>query len=82
MRSSRTRFQTAWTASWRVSSRPIRVKSLYGNGHLRLNEEANELERVGGVRWTIKDGIVYDAHQLLQDVRDVVEEQKAERGGS
>jgi len=57
-------------------------KTLYGNGHLRLNEETNEVERVGGVRLTIKDGIVYDAQQLLKDVRDMVDEQKAERGDS
>jgi hypothetical protein len=29
------------------------------------------------VRWTIKDGIVYDAKALLEDVAKMVEEQKA-----
>jgi hypothetical protein len=32
--------------------------------------------RVGGVRYTIKDGIVYDAKQLLADVAAMVEAQK------
>ena len=31
---------------------------------------------MGGVRWTIKDGVVYDAKQLLADVRQMVEQQK------
>lgn len=51
-------------------------KTLYGTGHLRLNRETNELERVGGVRWTIKDGIVYDAPALLESVAAMVEAQR------
>ncbi len=53
------------------------LKVLYGTGHKRLNRETNQLETVGGVRWTIKDGIVYDAHQLLESVARMVEEQRA-----
>jgi imidazolonepropionase-like amidohydrolase len=53
------------------------LKVLYGTGHRRLNRETNTLEVVGGVRWTIKDGIVYDAPKLLEDVARMVEEQKA-----
>jgi imidazolonepropionase-like amidohydrolase len=52
------------------------LKTLYGNGHVRLNEATNQVERVGGVRWTIKDGIVYDAKQLLADVAAMVDEQQ------
>jgi len=29
-------------------------------------------ERVGGVSYTVKDGVVYDAKALLQDVRYMV----------
>ena len=47
---------------------------------MKLNDETKKPERVGGVRYTIKDGIVYDAKQLLADVRSMVEKQKAERG--
>jgi hypothetical protein len=36
--------------------------------------------RAGGVRWTIEDGIVYDARQLLDDVRRMVEQAKEARG--
>lgn len=56
------------------------LKVLYGTGHKRLNRKTNQLETVGGVRWTIKDGIVYDAHQLLESVARMVEEQRAAQG--
>ncbi|WP_284125009.1 amidohydrolase family protein [Parerythrobacter aestuarii] len=52
------------------------LKVLYGTGHRRLNRETNQLEVVGGVRWTIKDGIVYDAPALLESVAQMVEAQK------
>ena len=29
---------------------------LYGTGHVRLNDRTGRTERVGGVRYTIKDG--------------------------
>ena len=54
-------------------------KTLYGTGHQRLNPQTDKLERVGGVRWTIKDGIVYDAPRLLADVRAMVAAAKAAR---
>lgn len=37
----------------------------------------NEPVRVGGVKYTVKDGIVYDAKQLLEDVRKIVDAHKA-----
>lgn len=63
-----------------VDENPLQnFKVLYGTGHLRLNDETNELERVGGVNYTVKDGIVYDAEELLADVREMVRAQEAER---
>jgi hypothetical protein len=63
-----------------VDQNPLRnFKVLYGNGHLKLNDETRAVERVGGVKYTIKDGIVYDAKQLLADVAAMVEKQKRER---
>jgi imidazolonepropionase-like amidohydrolase len=56
------------------------LKVLYGTGAVRLNDTTGEAERVGGIRYTIKDGIVYDARQLLADVAQMVARQKAERG--
>lgn len=52
------------------------LKVLYGTGAIKLTEN-NEVVRVGGVRYTIKDGIIYDAKSLLEDVRTMVEEEKA-----
>jgi imidazolonepropionase-like amidohydrolase len=64
-----------------VTEDPIaNLKVLYGTGALRLNDESDKVERVGGIRYTIKDGIVYDARQLLADVAEMVTRQKAERG--
>jgi imidazolonepropionase-like amidohydrolase len=53
-------------------------KVLYGTGAVKLNDETGRVERVGGVRWTIKDGIAYDAKQLLAEVAKMVEKQKGE----
>ncbi|MGY6742088.1 MAG: amidohydrolase family protein [Cecembia sp.] len=51
------------------------IKVLYGTGAIRINED-NEPIRVGGVKYTVKDGIVYDAKQLLEDVRTIVQQHK------
>lgn len=56
------------------------LKVLYGTGHVRLNPETQQVERVGGVRWTIKDGIVYDARALLESVAQMVSEARAREG--
>jgi hypothetical protein len=32
--------------------------------------------RMGGVKYTVKDGIVYDAKALLKDVREMVKTAK------
>jgi hypothetical protein len=59
-----------------VEENPLaNLKVLYGTGAIKLNEK-NEVERVGGVKYTIKDGIVYDAKQLLADVREIVASEK------
>ena len=39
----------------------------------------NEVVRVGGVKYTIKDGIIYDAKKLLQDVARQVTEAKEQQ---
>ncbi len=48
------------------------TKSLFGNGAIRLNDETRKAERVGGVRWTVKRGVVHDAKALLAGVREMV----------
>ncbi len=51
------------------------LQVLYGTGAVHLNAD-NKITRVGGVIYTIKDGIVYDAKKLLADVRRIVDEEK------
>lgn len=64
-----------------VDENPLpNFKVLYGTGHYRLNQD-NEPEQTKGIRYTIKDGIVYDAQILLEDVRNLVSEAKAEQSG-
>ncbi|RUO47319.1 amidohydrolase [Pseudidiomarina aquimaris] len=62
-----------------VAENPLaNFKVLYGTGHFKLNDQ-NEPIRTKGVRYTIKDGIVYDAQELLSDVRRLVAEAKADQ---
>lgn len=56
------------------------LKTLYGTGFVRLNDKTGKAERVGGIKYTIKDGIIYDDRKLLDDVAKMVEKQKRERG--
>jgi len=64
-----------------VPENPIaNLKVLYGTGAIRLNDKTGKTERVGGIKYTIKDGIVFDARKLLADVAGMVAKQKAEQG--
>jgi imidazolonepropionase-like amidohydrolase len=54
-------------------------KVLYGTGHFRLDDD-NQPVRAGGIRYTIKDGIIFDARELLFDVREMVEKARKARG--
>ena len=59
-----------------VPLNPIQdFKVLYGTGTLRLDANG-DVVRVGGVRWTVKDGVVYDAQELLREVADMVDRAK------
>jgi len=53
------------------------LKVLYGTGAIRVNEN-NEVVRVGGIKYTIKDGIIYNARELLKDVENMVQTAKEE----
>ena len=55
-----------------VDANPLaNLQVLYGTGAIQLDAQ-DRVTRVGGVRYTIKDGIVYDARRLLADVRAMV----------
>jgi len=63
-----------------VDQNPLQnFKVLYGTGAVRLNDKTGKPERVGGIKYTVKDGIVYDARKLLQDVAAMVAKQAEER---
>ena len=51
------------------------LKYLYGTGDVKLDNR-NNVVRVGGVNYTIKDGIIYDARKLLEDVKVIVDKKK------
>jgi imidazolonepropionase-like amidohydrolase len=64
-----------------VAENPLQnLKVLYGTGAVRLDDETGDVGRTEGIRYTIKDGIVYDAQQLLADVRRMVREAKQNGG--
>jgi hypothetical protein len=55
-----------------VEENPLKnLQVLYGTGAVQLTPD-NEIVRAGGVKYTVKDGIVYDAKKLLQDVKQMV----------
>lgn len=63
-----------------VDANPLEnLQVLYGTGAIKVNDQ-NKVIRVGGVKYTIKDGIVYDAKKLLADVKKMVDEEKAKTG--
>lgn len=63
-----------------VDANPLQnLKVLYGIGAIELDAN-NVPQRVGGVKYTVKDGIVFDAKELLADVRRIVADAKEETG--
>lgn len=63
-----------------VNANPLKnLQVLYGTGAIELNKD-NKAIRTGGVLYTIKDGIVYDAKKLLQDVKQMVDGEKRKTG--
>lgn len=63
-----------------VDANPMaNLKVLFGTGAILVDEE-NNVQRHGGIVYTIKDGIVFDAKQLLKDVEEMVNAKKQEEG--
>jgi len=63
-----------------VDANPLKnFKVLYGTGAVKLTED-NEVIREGGVKYTIKDGIIYDSKALLKEVKDMVDAEKVKTG--
>ncbi len=62
-----------------VGENPLKnLKVLYGTGAIKLTAD-NTVIRAGGVAYTVKDGIVYDAKELLKDVKKMVEQEKQQQ---
>ncbi|UCE95003.1 MAG: amidohydrolase family protein [Flavobacteriaceae bacterium] len=53
------------------------LKVLYGTGAIKLTAD-NKVVRVGGVKYTVKDGIIYDSKALLKDVEIMVDKAKSD----
>ena len=63
-----------------VEENPLQnLQCLYGTGAIKLDEE-NKVVRTAGIKYTIKDGIVFDAQELLADVKAMVDKEKVETG--
>lgn len=63
-----------------VDQNPLEnLQVLYGVGAIKLMDD-NSVKRVGGIKYTIKDGIIYDAKKLLADAKKIVDEEKAKAG--
>lgn len=63
-----------------VKGNPLaNLKLLFGTGTVKLNDATGKVERVGGIAYTVKDGIIYDAAKLRAEIRDMVAKSKAER---
>lgn len=59
-----------------VNANPLKnLQVLYGTGAVHLTPD-NKITRIGGVLYTVKDGIVYDAKKLLRDVKNMVDIEK------
>ena len=54
-------------------------KLLYGTGAMRFNDATNAVEWHRGLKYTIKDGIIYDTEELLADVRALRQGELGER---
>jgi hypothetical protein len=56
-----------------VDQNPLNnLKVLYASGHLRYNPATKRLERVGGVKYTIRGGVVYDGALMNARIREMV----------
>ena len=63
-----------------IEENPLKnFKVLYGTGAIKLTKE-NKVVRVGGVKKTIRQGVIYDSKKLLSEVKKMVDEAKKSEG--
>lgn len=64
-----------------VKGNPVaNLKLLFATGTLKLDDATGKAQRIGGIAWTVKDGIFYEGKALRADIRAMVARAKAERG--
>jgi cytosine/adenosine deaminase-related metal-dependent hydrolase len=60
-----------------IDGNPIdNFKVMYGTGVTRYSDEGKTVTTAGGVRWAIKDGVVFDCKELLEDIEKYVQENR------
>ena len=47
-------------------------KVMYGTGENRYSSDGKSVTHGGGVRWTIKNGVIFDCRELLKEVEEYV----------
>jgi hypothetical protein len=63
-----------------IDANPLEnFKVLYGTGAVKLNDKTDQVDHIVGIKYTVKNGIAYDAKQLLADVAKMVDDQKKAR---
>jgi adenine deaminase len=63
-----------------VDENPLaNLKYLYPTGVLDVKDGKTVVR--GGIKWTIKDGIVYETPRLMREVKDIVARARAARSG-
>ncbi|HEY6643355.1 MAG TPA: amidohydrolase family protein [Povalibacter sp.] len=63
-----------------VDQNPLEnFKVLYGTGSIKLMDDGS-VQRIGGVKYTIKEGVIFDAKKLLADAKAIVDAEKARTG--
>ena len=59
-----------------IEENPLKnLKVLYGTGAIKLNKD-NKVVRVGGVKYTISNGVIYNSKLLLDEVENIVNNAK------
>lgn len=60
-----------------VDKNPLdNFKVLYATGHMQLDRKSGVFSQEPSINYTIKDGIVFDAKQLREQVKELVANQK------
>lgn len=63
-----------------VAENPLaNLKVLYATGHIRLNDNGT-IERTRGIETVVKNGLVYNAGELRETLKEMVADEKAKAG--